>query len=258
MANPSLTYTLTNGTTADADQVMQNFTDIINGITDGTKDLSIAALTAAGTATFNGNVTLGNASSDDITFTGSMASTLPIKTDATYDIGSTSLGLRVAYFGGNSNRVGIKASGSTSATWNLTLPTTAGTSGYVPITDGSGNLSWVGPANAPLLYFLDVQRDSNFTSTYDAAYVYLGAGSYSINCVHTAATTSSTQSRLYVTVDSDDKDVLTGISASIGTNRTGDSFTVTTAQAGVYKINCSGGADATCNVNVYFIRTLSA
>ncbi len=68
MAAPSYTYTLTNGTTADASQVQQNFTDIRNGVTDSTKDLSISALTCAGSVTFNGNVTLGNASGDDITF----------------------------------------------------------------------------------------------------------------------------------------------------------------------------------------------
>lgn len=70
MPSPSFTYTLTNGTTADADQVMQNFNDILNGVTDGTKDLSIAALTVAGTATFNGNINLGNSGSDTITVTG--------------------------------------------------------------------------------------------------------------------------------------------------------------------------------------------
>lgn len=70
MPSPSFTYTLTNGTTADADQVMQNFDDILNGVTDGTKDLSIAALTVAGTLTANGNINLGNSSSDTITVTG--------------------------------------------------------------------------------------------------------------------------------------------------------------------------------------------
>ncbi len=99
MAAPSLTYTLTNGTTADASQVMQNFNDLLNGITDATKDLSISALTVAGTATLNGNVALGNASGDDITHTGSLASSIPIKTTNTYDIGSADLGLRAVYFG---------------------------------------------------------------------------------------------------------------------------------------------------------------
>jgi hypothetical protein len=99
MANPSYTYTLTNGTTADASQVMQNFNDILNGVTDGTKDLSISALTVAGTATFNGNVNVGNASADDLTITASLASTVAIKTNNSYDIGSATLGLRKLYLG---------------------------------------------------------------------------------------------------------------------------------------------------------------
>jgi hypothetical protein len=40
MAAPSVTYTLTNGRTNDANEVNQNFTDIINGITDGTKTIA--------------------------------------------------------------------------------------------------------------------------------------------------------------------------------------------------------------------------
>lgn len=93
MAAISLTYTLSNGTTADASQVMQNFNDIVNGTSDGTKDFSISALTVAGTATLNGNVNIGNASGDDLTITASLASTLAVKTDSTYSIGSTSLRL---------------------------------------------------------------------------------------------------------------------------------------------------------------------
>jgi hypothetical protein len=61
MAAPSVTYTFSNSTTADATEVNTNFTDIINGITDGTKDLTINLLTVNGAASFNGNVTLGNA-----------------------------------------------------------------------------------------------------------------------------------------------------------------------------------------------------
>lgn len=142
MGAPSLTYTLTNGSTADASQVMQNFNDLLNGITDGTKDLSISALTCAGTATLNGHINLGNASGDDLTITASLASTLPIKTDASFDIGTTSLGLRKAYFGGNSQRVGIGASASTSATYNFILPVSGGTANWQLVTDGSGNTSW--------------------------------------------------------------------------------------------------------------------
>jgi hypothetical protein len=143
VASPSYTYTLTNGTTADASQVMQNFNDILNGVSDGTKDLSVSALTAAGTTTLNGNVAIGNASGDDLTVTASLASTIPVKTTASYDIGSSTLGLRSVYLGRNSQTVRLIPHASMSATYSLTLPINGGTNGYVPQTDGSGNLAWI-------------------------------------------------------------------------------------------------------------------
>lgn len=44
----------------------------------------------------------------------------------------------------------LRSSNSASAAWTLTLPTTAGTSGYMFVTDGSGNSSWTNtlPATA--------------------------------------------------------------------------------------------------------------
>lgn len=62
MASPAVTYSFSNSTVADATQVNQNFTDIINGITDGTKDLSISALTCAGNVSITGSSTLTIAS----------------------------------------------------------------------------------------------------------------------------------------------------------------------------------------------------
>lgn len=97
MAYPSYTYTLTNSTTADATQVMQNFNDLLNGVSDGTKDISVNALTVAGAATLNGNITLGNATSDDLTATGRWASNLDPKTAATYDHGTSSQTWRAMY-----------------------------------------------------------------------------------------------------------------------------------------------------------------
>lgn len=91
MAAPSVTNTFSNGTTADATEVNQNFTDIINGITDGTKDLTISAFTVGGAATFNGAVTLGNATGDDITFSGYVDSSIIPKTNAASDLGTSAL-----------------------------------------------------------------------------------------------------------------------------------------------------------------------
>jgi hypothetical protein len=142
MANPSYTHSLTNGTTADASQVMQNFNDILNGVTDGTKDLSINALTAAGTVNLNGNTTLGNSSADDLTVSASLASSIPVKTTASFDVGSSTLGLQSIYFGRNSQTVRIIGSSSMSATWTLTLPVDDGTTDQWFVTNGSGTASW--------------------------------------------------------------------------------------------------------------------
>lgn len=124
MASLSVTYTFANSTVADANQVNQNFTDIINGTSDGTKDFSIAAITAAGTATFNGNVSIGNASGDDLTITASLASSIPIKTTNSYDLGSSTLGLRALYFGnaGGSTTINIISAASVAASRTYTLP----------------------------------------------------------------------------------------------------------------------------------------
>ena len=70
MGYVTVTNTLTNGSTADATELNTNYSDLIAGTSDGTKDMNIAALTCAGAVTFNGNITLGNAITDTITFTG--------------------------------------------------------------------------------------------------------------------------------------------------------------------------------------------
>jgi len=97
MAAPSVTNTFTNGTTADATEVNQNFTDIINGLTDGTEDLTISAITANGAATFNGTVTLGNASGDTVTFNGYIGTAIVPDTNATYALGSQTLNWSAIY-----------------------------------------------------------------------------------------------------------------------------------------------------------------
>lgn len=48
MTAPSVTYTFTNGTTSDATQVNQNFTDLVNAASDGTKSFTISGLTISG------------------------------------------------------------------------------------------------------------------------------------------------------------------------------------------------------------------
>lgn len=143
MANISTTYTFTNGTTIDADEVNQNFSDLVDGTLDGTKDFAISALSCAGNASFNGNVTLGNASGDDVTVTGSLASNLVPKTTETYALGTSLIGYSAMYLGDNSQTVGVVANTAASADYTLMLPPAAGVKGQVLQNQGSAALAWV-------------------------------------------------------------------------------------------------------------------
>lgn len=143
MAIPAVTFTFTNGTSSDAGQVNTNFADLIAGMTDGTKDFSISALTLAGAFTANGACTFGNATSDDLTFTGSLASSIPIKTTATYNIGSSTIGMLSQYFGRNNFTTRLIGSAAMAASYTFTLPPNVGTTGHALVdSDGAATTAW--------------------------------------------------------------------------------------------------------------------
>lgn len=137
----SVTYTFANATVADATQVNTNFQDVIDATSDGTQDFNINALTVGGAGIFNGNVTLGNASGDDVTITGSLASNIPIKTNTTYGIGSSTLGLSGIYLGGTSTFTTRLVSSATSS-YTITLPVDTGLANQYLVNSGSGTLAW--------------------------------------------------------------------------------------------------------------------
>jgi hypothetical protein len=136
MAAPSVTHTFSNSTTADATQVNTNFTDLIAGASDGTKDYSISALTCGGNVTFNGTTnTIGSASNDDLVINASLASTVPIKTTFSYDIGSATIGLRSIYLGdaGSAARSTRIIGATVASSFTLTLPTALPSSQTTPL-----------------------------------------------------------------------------------------------------------------------------
>jgi hypothetical protein len=142
MSAPSVTWTFTNGTTSDGTQVNTNFTDLINGASDGTKDYSIGTLTVAGAATFNGSIALGNAGADDITFTGSVASTIPIKANATYNLGSSTSALLSVYLGNGTKSTRLLA-GTVANSYTITFPDDVpAVTGKTIIVDTGGVLSF--------------------------------------------------------------------------------------------------------------------
>ncbi len=176
MANISVTYNFVNGTAADGDAVDTNFQDIINGTSDGTKDLAISALTCGGTATFNGNVLLGNASADDIQFNGSLATSIPIKVTRTYNIGSADLGLAIIYLGMNSTyTIALQGpSSGASADYTLELPATVGVIGQGLVRTSTTAVGWT-----------PMQTDINSVASAD--YIVLDNDGYSLILVTTGS-----------------------------------------------------------------------
>lgn len=150
MAAISVTYTFVNSTTADASQVNTNFTNIIDGTSDGTKDFTVGTVTSNGAVNFKGAITLGDGSVDDLTINGSLASSLLIKTTNSYDVGSSTIALRSMYLGSSDSAAKTVRliAGVIGTSYTLTLPVSGGTSGYFLETDGSGVTTW-SPTTGP-------------------------------------------------------------------------------------------------------------
>jgi hypothetical protein len=169
MANPAVTYTFSNSTTADATQINQNFSDIINALTDGTKSLTIDALTCAGAVTLNGHVTLGNGSADDVSILGSLAASVPVKTNNSFDVGSSTLGLAGVYLGAPSSRsTRLLSNQSLAGSISLIMPGTVGNAGDYLESDGT-NMSW-----SPSIRSASDSRNIGITTSVAASALTIG------------------------------------------------------------------------------------
>ena len=159
MSSPTVTHSFTNGTTSDATQVNTNFSDLIASMTDGNDDFAINALTLSGALTANGNCTFGNAGSDDLTFTGSLASSIPVKTTNSYDIGVATIGLQSVYFGSSAGAFSTRLIGGAAASsYTITLPTAVGAAGDHVETTAAGVLSFSGGP-------VSVNKTTTYTAT---------------------------------------------------------------------------------------------
>jgi len=234
MANPSVTFTFANGTTIDAGEHNTNNTDLINAMTDGSKSFSIDALTIAGAGVFNGAVTLGNSVADDIKISGSIAATINIKTNDSFDFGSATKGLKALYFGDSSDTIAITAP-TLAASYTITLPKTGGADNDTIYTNGSGTLTFSRPGSVSNLGLESAQTSVANDSIKITGST--GADLSSTNVLRvktqgaTAGQTTIHQLISNVTID------LTGAHWSLGTH--GDT---TDTGLHVYVIN-DGGAD---------------
>lgn len=151
MAIPSVTYTFSNGTAANATEVNTNFTDLINALTDGTKSLTLDSITAGGTATFNGDINLGNSTVDTLLWSASLGSSIPVSTNNSYDFGTSTKGLASVYLGSSAGAFTTRLkSAAAASSYTYTLPIDAGTDGYYVDCIGSGSTAFA-PLNDPYL-----------------------------------------------------------------------------------------------------------
>jgi hypothetical protein len=195
MAAPSVTYTFTNGTTADATQVNTNFTDLINGASDGTKDYTINTLTVNGAASFNGAVTLGNASGDALTFTGSLASSVAISTNATYNFGGSTTGLLSLYLGNNTRTTRLVA-GTITTSYTITLPPATASAGQIMAFDAnsSGTFRYADKFTA--------SKTTAYTATGDETIIPCDASSAAFTVTLPAASTMTGKQLKIIKTDS--------------------------------------------------------
>lgn len=147
MAFPSVTYTFTNGSTADATQVNQNYTDLINGLSDGTKSLNVSAITALSTVTLSGNVTVGLSSTNTLTINSSIAANIVFQTNGSFDLGGSTIGAKSLYLGGTSTFTTRLLGATLGASYTYTFPASAGTTGQSVKTDGVGVTRFEYPDN---------------------------------------------------------------------------------------------------------------
>jgi hypothetical protein len=197
MPSPAVTYTFSNSTTADATQVNQNFTDIINALTDGTKDLSISALTVAGNATFTGTtITFGNATSDSVVFTALVGSHQSPSAHNTYDLGTvTTLGYRAMFFASSSATKTAKVIGpATASDITITLPASTGTlitSGQVPTIYGARYAVGINNSGTPNTQY---DMDADEILLHDSSgfgVVRINPGAAKTNNISTAGSTAN-------------------------------------------------------------------
>jgi hypothetical protein len=215
MAFPSVTNLFVNGTDADADEVNKNFADIIDGVSDGTKDISVAVATVASTLNVAGTTTLSSA----LNVAGSVA----VNTNK----------FTVAAASGNTVVAGtLGVTGNSTLTGNLAVNGTTTLNGDVSITDDAnftGNFAVntnkftvaASTGNTVVAGTLAVTGASTFTGAIGAQTVNVGtalvvAGTSSVAALTTSGDVTVNTNKFLVNATSGDITVFGG--AYIGGN----------------------------------------
>jgi len=147
MAYPEVTNTFVNGTTADATEVNQNFADVIDGVSDGTKDINVSAAVIGSTLSVTGGAsfvsTLGvtgnlSVNTDKFTVSGATGNTVVAGTlSVTGNVSLTGTINSTGDFSVNTTKFTVSAStGNTVVAGTLSVTGTSTLSGTLEATGG--------------------------------------------------------------------------------------------------------------------------
>ena len=136
MAYTSVTWSFSNNTVTDATKVNTNFTDIVNGLSDGTKDINVSAGTFAGAVAVAGNFAIATNKFSVVAASGNtaIAGTLEVTGASTFTGAATFTG-GVTFNGGITLGAGDSLIGSSTSniTFNTDKFTVAGATGNTVI-----------------------------------------------------------------------------------------------------------------------------
>ena len=145
------TYGGTGQTTyATGDLLYASATNTLSKLTAGTNGyvLTLAGGVPTWASTGSGSGTVNSGTAGQLTYYASTGTTVSGNANATIASGALTLGVPTSVAGSlglsgvTSGKVTLQTA-SAAGTWSMTLPTTAGTNGYVLSTDGTGVTSWI-------------------------------------------------------------------------------------------------------------------
>lgn len=180
MSSPSVTYTFSNGVLTDATQVNQNFTDLLNAMTDGSKSFAIDALTCASTLGLAGNFAIATNKFTVAASTGNtvVGGTLSVTGTSTFTGAATFTG-GVTFNGGITLGDGDDLIGSATSdiTFNTDKFTVAGATGNTVIA-GTLDVTGVGTFTAQSIHNAGI---TDGTATLDGSGAWTGITSLTVD-----------------------------------------------------------------------------
>jgi hypothetical protein len=211
---------------------------------------SKGVVTSASTTSFSSGGTVNSGTSGQLTYYAATGTAVSGNSNATISGGALTLGTSgtaagsLLLSGGTSGVVTMK-SAAAAGTWTMTLPTTAGTNGYVLSTDGTGATSWVSAGGVGTVTSVNVSGGTTGLTTSGGPIT--GAGTITLSgtlAVANGGTGVSSSSGANSVVLRDANSNVTANSFFAGFTSvaaSGTTITLTASSTPVYVVTGSGG-----------------